>query len=182
MCGSAIQVQVTTMKIPCRATSSAPNGDRKILEYMTSGAAPTSPPEGVLRRTQHMQAVRTHHGPIYGSTGHAKGGKALQAHRELIYRCHCLQTASLSVTTTCRVEQVRAAGGLGWTSPPPPPGSARLARASCGPDGAAGGRGPERFRLLNDHATFWNAIGGTARLELRSSSTAAITSGPRHYQ
>jgi hypothetical protein len=33
-----------------------------------------------------------------------------------------------------------------WTSPPPPPGSARLARVCCGPDRAAGGRGPERSR------------------------------------
>ena len=37
-----------------------------------------------------------------------------------------------------------AAGG--WTSPPPPPASARLARVCCGPDGAAGGSGPERPR------------------------------------
>ena len=30
-----IQVQVTTMKIPYLATSSAPKGDRQILEYTT---------------------------------------------------------------------------------------------------------------------------------------------------
>jgi hypothetical protein len=43
VCGCAIQVQVTTMKIPFRATSSAQKGERPILEYTTSGAAPTSP-------------------------------------------------------------------------------------------------------------------------------------------
>ncbi len=30
----------------------------------------------------------------------------------------------------------------GWTSQPPAQGSSRLARVCCGPDGAAGGRGP----------------------------------------
>ncbi len=57
-------------------------GGMSILEYISSGgAAPTSPPEGVLRRMrrqEHMRAVETHYGPtrIIGSTGHAIGGTA----------------------------------------------------------------------------------------------------------
>ena len=47
--------------------------------YTTSGAAPTSPPEGVLRHMRHqerMRAVGTHYGPtrIYEPTGHTIGG------------------------------------------------------------------------------------------------------------
>ena len=38
--GCAIQVQVTTMKIPYRAASSAPKGDRPILEYTTKWSSP----------------------------------------------------------------------------------------------------------------------------------------------
>ena len=38
--GCAIQVQVTTMKIPYRVTSSAPKGDRPILEYTTKWNKP----------------------------------------------------------------------------------------------------------------------------------------------
>ena len=41
--GCAIQVQVTTMKIPYRATSSAPKGDRPILEYTTKWSSPDWP-------------------------------------------------------------------------------------------------------------------------------------------
>ena len=36
----AIQVLATTMKIPYRATSSAPKGDRQILEYTTKWSSP----------------------------------------------------------------------------------------------------------------------------------------------
>jgi hypothetical protein len=36
------------------APSSAQKGDRLILKYTTSGAAPTCPPEGVLRPTLHQ--------------------------------------------------------------------------------------------------------------------------------
>ena len=36
----AIQVLATTMKIPYRATSSAPKGDRPILEYTTKWSSP----------------------------------------------------------------------------------------------------------------------------------------------
>ena len=38
--GWAIQVQVTTMKIPYRATSSAPKGDRLILKHTTKWSSP----------------------------------------------------------------------------------------------------------------------------------------------
>jgi hypothetical protein len=56
-----------------------------------SGAAPTSPPEGVLRHMRHQElwrAVGTHYGPtrIYGPTGHAIGGTEQQALRELLPR------------------------------------------------------------------------------------------------
>jgi hypothetical protein len=59
-------------------------GDRPILECTTSEAAPTSPPEMVLRRTRHQEhwpAVGTHYGTtrIYGPKGHAIGGTALRS-------------------------------------------------------------------------------------------------------
>ena len=106
-CGSMIQVQVAIMKIPYQATSSAPKGNRLVLEYTTSGAAPTSPPEGVLRRMRHqerMRAVGTQNGPIriYGPTGYAIGGTAQLALQELIHRSHHRQASPLSVTTTGR--------------------------------------------------------------------------------
>ena len=41
--GSVIQVQVATMKIPCRATSSAPKADRLILQYKTKWSSPNQP-------------------------------------------------------------------------------------------------------------------------------------------
>jgi hypothetical protein len=51
------------------------------------GAAPTSPPEGVLRHMRHQERERvvgTHYGPtrIYGPTGHAIGGTAKQLANE----------------------------------------------------------------------------------------------------
>ena len=78
---SVVQVQVATMKIPCRATSLALKGNRQIIEYTTSGAAQTSPPKGVLRHMRHQEhtrAVGTHYGPtrIIRPTGHAIGGTA----------------------------------------------------------------------------------------------------------
>ena len=75
MWGSSIQEQVAIMKIPCRAKSWAQKGVRPIFDYETSGAAPTSPLEGVLRRVlyqEHMLAGATHYGQtrIMGPTGH----------------------------------------------------------------------------------------------------------------
>jgi hypothetical protein len=55
------------MKIPYRETSLAPNGDKQILENMTSGAAQTSPPEEVLHhkhQQEHWRAIATHYEPI----------------------------------------------------------------------------------------------------------------------
>ena len=74
------------MKIPCLATSSAPKGNRLILEYTARGAAPTSPPEGVLRHMQHqkhMLEVGTHYGPtrIIRPTSQAIGETAQLALR-----------------------------------------------------------------------------------------------------
>ena len=40
VCPCVIQVQVITMKIPYRATSSAQKGDRPILEYTTKWSSP----------------------------------------------------------------------------------------------------------------------------------------------
>ena len=74
------QVQVTTMRFPDRATLSAPKGDRLIHKMRPSGAAPTSPPEGVLRHMRHQElwrAVGTHYGPtrIYGPTAMPSEGR-----------------------------------------------------------------------------------------------------------
>ncbi len=123
--GSAIHVQVTTVKISYLATSSALRGDRSILEYTTSEAAPTSPREGVLRHMQHMQAVGTHYGPslIYGPTGHAITGTAQLALQELIYRCYYGRALPVSVLTAGRVE-------LHWSSRGMQTSDCRLTRNS----------------------------------------------------
>jgi hypothetical protein len=99
-----------------------------MLEYATSGAAPTSPPEGVVRRMRHqepMRAVGTHYGPtrIYGPTGHAIGGTAQQALRIFYrsYRSYRSRADTLSVTTTGPPE-LPEDGTRRWTSPWPPPG------------------------------------------------------------
>ncbi len=100
------QVQVTTMRFPDRATLSAPKWDRPIHEMRPSGAAPTSPPEGVLQHMQYQElwrAVRTHYGltRIYGPTGHAIRGTAQQA----LWSFYCSyrsQASALSVTNTGR--------------------------------------------------------------------------------
>jgi hypothetical protein len=86
---------------------------------LPSGAAPTSPPEGVLRHMRHQElwrAVGTHYGQtqIYGPTGHAIGGTAQQALWSF-YRSYRSQASALSVTTTGRQRPVGV-----WTSPPPP--------------------------------------------------------------
>ena len=112
-----------------RATLSAPKGDRPIREVRPSGAAPTSPPEGVLRHMRHQgRAVGTHYGPtrIYGPTGHAIGGTAQQTLRSF-HRSYRSRASALSVTTTGRQRPVGV-----WTSPPPL-GPARLARVYYGP-------------------------------------------------
>ncbi len=116
-----------SMWFPGRATLSAPKGDRPIHEMRPSGAAPTSPPKGVLRHMRHQElwrAVGTHYGPtrIYGPTGHAIGGTAQQALRSFYH-----SYAALSVTTTGRQRSVG-----GWTSPPPRE-PARLASVDYGP-------------------------------------------------
>ncbi len=87
-----------------------------MLEYATSGAAPTSPPEGVVRRMRHqepMRAVGTHYGPtwIYGPTGHAIGGICIQALRHVIRCFHAVSVArDLSLVVTLSVPGSRDRG------------------------------------------------------------------------
>ena len=75
---------------PCRATISAPKGERSYTEEATSGAAPTSPPEEVLRRIRHMEldelSGRTmgRLGYIRPATAYAIGGTATLALRDSI--------------------------------------------------------------------------------------------------
>jgi hypothetical protein len=98
---------------------------------LPSGAAPTSPPEGVLRHMRHQElwrAVGTHYGPtrIYGPTGHAIGGTIQQALLSF-YHSYRSQASALSVTTTGRQRSVKV-----WTTPPPQE-PVRLARVDYGP-------------------------------------------------
>ncbi len=75
------QVQVTTMTLSRPGDIiGAEGGYRPILEMRASGAAPTSPPEGVLRQMRHQElwrAVGTHYGPtrIYGPTAMPSEGR-----------------------------------------------------------------------------------------------------------
>jgi hypothetical protein len=117
----------------------------------TRGAAPTSPPEGVLRHMRHQERVRavgTHYGPtrIYGPTGDAIEGTAAGT-PELLQQITC-QASALPVTTTgrpaatCRSMDLAAAVGARAT---------RMSRLWAGD--AAGGRGPERHRATGPTTT-----------------------------
>ena len=107
MWGCVIQVQVTTMKIPYRATSSAPKGDRPILEYTTTWRSPDWP----ARRSNTPYATS---GALASSRDALRADSDLRAYRpchrrdctagspELIRRRHHRRAASLSVRTTGR--------------------------------------------------------------------------------
>jgi hypothetical protein len=122
-----------------------------------SGAAPTSPPEGVLRHMRHQElwrAVGTHYGPtrIYGPTGHAIGGTAQQTLRSF-YRSYRSRASALSVTTTGRQRSVgaRSAKDLAAAAGAR---ATRMSRLRAGD--AAGGRGLGASpcdRTYDDHAT-----------------------------
>jgi hypothetical protein len=78
--GCVIRCRRLPWRFPGRATLSAPKGDTPIREMRPSGAAPTSPPEEVLRHMRHQQlwlAVGTHYGPtrIYGPTAMPSEGR-----------------------------------------------------------------------------------------------------------
>jgi hypothetical protein len=138
------QVQVTTMRF------SRP-GD---IIGAEGGAAPTSPPEGVLRHMRHQEfwrAVGTHYGPtrIYGPTGHAIGGTAQQALRELLPRLSQPGLGTISddygPAAFRRSKDLAAAAGARAT---------RMSRLRAGD--AAGGRGLGASpcdRTYDDHAT-----------------------------
>ncbi len=80
------QVQETTMTVSRLGDIIGAEGDRPILEMRPRGAAPTSPPEGVLRHMLHQElwrAVGTHYEAStsrLGSTGlrpcHRRDGTA----------------------------------------------------------------------------------------------------------
>ena len=135
-------------------TLSAPKGNRPILEMRPRGAAPTSPPEGVLRHMRHQElwrAVGTHYGPtrIYGPTGHAIGGTAQQTLRELLPRLPQPGLGTISddygPAAFRRSKDLAAAAGARAT---------RMSRLRAGD--AAGGRGLGASpcdRTYDDHAT-----------------------------
>ena len=116
-----------------------------------SGAAPTSPPEGVLRHMRHQEfwrAVGTHYGPtrIYGLTGHAIGGTAQQALRELLPRLSQPGLGTISddygPAAFRRSKYLAAAAGARAT---------RTSRLWAGD--AAGGQGPEQRRATGPTTT-----------------------------
>ena len=105
-------MQVTTMKIPYQATSSAPKGDRPILDqveqprlarpkgcYVTSGALTSS--QDALRADSDLWPA-----------GHAIGGTA-----QLALRSSSAAAIPGRVTLSEYYGPGVAAGG--WTSPPP---------------------------------------------------------------
>ena len=141
-CGCVIRCRRLPCRFPDRARLSAQKGDRLILEMRPKGAALTSPPEGVLRHMRHQElwrAVGTHYGPtlIYGLTGHAIGGTAQQALRELLPQLSQPDLGTISdnygPAAIRRSKDFAAAAGARAT---------RMSRLwACD---AAGGRGPER--------------------------------------
>ena len=56
-CGNTSMCDEPHAGFPRRATLLAPKGERPYTEVTTSGAAPTSPPEGVLRCILHVDLV-----------------------------------------------------------------------------------------------------------------------------
>ena len=57
VCGSASMCDGPHADFPRRATLAAPKGEWPYNEAMPSGAAPTSPPEGVFRQKRLMELV-----------------------------------------------------------------------------------------------------------------------------
>ena len=101
-----------------------------------------------MRHQERVQAVGTHYGPtrIYGPTGHAIGGTAQQALRELLQQLPQPGLGTIShdywPAATCRSMDLAAAAGARAT---------RKSRLRAGD--AAGGRGPERRRATGPTTT-----------------------------
>ena len=99
---------------------SAPKGEWPYTEATPSGAAPTSPPEGVFRHKRRMELVELS-GRITGRLGYTR-----------------------------RPEPTPSEGRQGWhtdaLSSPQPPSTALVLRDDCGPPGDVGDGHRRRFR------------------------------------
>ncbi len=65
VCGNTSMSALDPCRFPRLALLAAPKGEVAVSDSTTSGAAPTSPPEGVFRRTRrwkYRRAVGTHYG------------------------------------------------------------------------------------------------------------------------
>ncbi len=146
-----------------------------------SGAAPTSPPEGVLRHMRHQElwrAVGMHYWPtrIYGPTGHAIGGTAQQALRELLPQ---LSQQGLGTITddygpaaTCRsMESMDLAAAAGARA-------TRMSRLWAGD--VAGGRGPERRRATGHTMTTRPQERGKASVQEHGTRSTVQVNSTRH--
>jgi len=176
--GCVIRCRRLPCGFPDRVTLSAPKGDRPIRKMRPSGAAPTSPPEGVLRHMRHQElwrAVGTHYGPtrIYGPTGHAIGGTAQQALRELPTRLSQPGLGTISddygPAAFRRSKDLAAAAGARAT---------RMSRLRAGD--AAGGRGPERRRATGQMMTMRLQERGRASVREHGTRSAVQVNSTRH--
>jgi hypothetical protein len=108
-----------------------------------SEAAPTSPPEGLLRHMRHQElwrAVGTHYGPtrIYGPTAMPSEGRQSR-HSGSFYRSYRSRASALSVKTSMDLAAAAVARAT------------RMSKLRAGE--AAGGRGPERRRATGPTTT-----------------------------
>jgi hypothetical protein len=141
--------------------SSVQKEDRLILEYTTSGAAPASPPEGVLPvccmlHQDHMQLGHT------GTTGQLRSesmglldmpSDGLDSTAGTPQpNCSCFRrlASTLSVTTTAQACTGRISRRMDLAAAA---GAALLACVCLGPAGAVGGRGPERHSATRSMTT-----------------------------
>jgi hypothetical protein len=134
----------------------APKGGRPILEYTSSrgcGAAPTSPPEGALRRMRHQEYMRA----VGTQSDALRADSDLQAYRS----CHRRGgTAALWSPSTAAISTV---GGGAWRPVNPPRATRgrrnRRLRVSPPPRLADSGPGPAA-RVTSDPVTCLARQGG----------------------
>ncbi len=143
-------MQVTTMTVfPTRRYNRRLREIGRSSSIRPRGAAPTSPPEGVLQHMRHEERVRvvgTHYGPtrIYGPTGHAIERHSRHSGASTADNAPGLGTISddYGPAATCRSLDLAAAAGARAT---------RMSQLWAGE--AAGGRGPERQRATGPKTT-----------------------------
>ena len=121
---------------------SAPKGEWPYTEATPSGAAPTSPPEGVFRHKRRMELVELS-GRITGRLGYTCRLEPTPSEGRQRWHYDTLSSPHLPPPALVLKDDCGPPGAVGgWAPPPLPPGPQDLPR-DYGPDGAAGGLKPE---------------------------------------